>query len=267
MQRMTPGAGLLAGLGLFCALFSAGAVSAADGAPPPVRDEPGVVHVPGTRNPEMRTYRGIADALDAFDEHRRLAPAAMLQFRFMHNGGGPAGEDDGLALKLVGDDLSIPIPIDADGRFVIARSQAAYDADASFILNRKSGLFSYRPDIRTPGLPENVRRLGDLRLECYVMSAALKEKLPFWVRALVTTALHTPDWCGTEKASVGGYPAYGRLAQVTIREGGREEALPFEGANYSAPIGPGKFSDDALIEFHYVPGHGASPPAEQATAP
>jgi len=32
------------------------------------------------------------------------------------------------------------------------------------------------PEVRTPGLPENVRRLGDLRLECKVMIEIAKEE-------------------------------------------------------------------------------------------
>lgn len=89
--------------------------------------------------------------------------------------GPPASHADGLSLRLASDSVSIPITIDTDGRFAIPRSQAAYDADATFILNKKNGLFTYYPDIRTPGLPQNVRRLGDLRLECFVWQAVARE--------------------------------------------------------------------------------------------
>jgi hypothetical protein len=256
---------LMAGFALCCAAFTATAATTAEPA------EQRVVTVPGTKDPEMRNYRTIAEALDEFDEHRRLAPSAPLQFRFFHaSNGTPAGDADGLSLRLASDDVSIPIPIDANGRFVIMRNQAAYDSDAAFILNRKQGLFTYRPDIRTPGLPDNVRRLGDLRLECYVLSGVAKEKLPFWVRAMITTALRTTDWCGKEKASVGGYPAYGKLAKVTVREGDRHEELNFEGSSYMVPIGPGKWSDDALIELEYATEEAEAPAATTtatATAP
>ena len=32
--------------------------------------------------------------------------------------------------------------------------------------NRKAGSLAWRPEVRTPGLPDHTRRLGDLRLEC-----------------------------------------------------------------------------------------------------
>jgi hypothetical protein len=261
---------LFAVLGLCCSTLAAGAATPA---------EDGVVNITGTKNPEMRSYRSVAKGLDAFDEHRQLAPAAVLRFRFAHKetraagegnlaleGGTPVSAADGLTLKLVGDDMSIPIPIDADGRFSIPRSQAAYDADAIFILNRRNGLFSYHADIRTPGLPENVRRLGDLRLECYVAQAVAKEELPFVARAFVTTVLRTSDWCGKAKFSTG-FPAYGQLARVTLRDGKRRGEFSFNSGSYWAPIGPGQFSDDALIELEYVPKEAAPPAAVQGTAP
>jgi hypothetical protein len=268
---------LCAALGLCCATFAAGAAAPAGEAPPSAQATQGVVNVTGTKDPEMRSYRSVARGLDAFDEHRRLAPAAQLRFRFAHKlpkneagsvnlkleAGLPATEADGLALRLAGDDLSIPIPIDADGRFTIARSQAAHDADATFILNRKSGLFTYHPDIRTPGLPENVRRLGDLRLECYVAQAIAKDDVPLVARLFITSVLRTGDWCGKEKFSTG-FPAYGQLARVTLRDGNRRGTFYFDSGSYWVPVGPGAFSDDALIELEYAATTTASPDVAQA---
>lgn len=267
------------GIGLCCATFAAGAMAQTGEAPQPAHAGPGVVHVPGTKDPAMRSYRSVARGLDAFDEHRRLAPDAVLRFRFAHKApggepgtaklkleaGAPARDADGLALKLVGDDFSLPVPIDAEGRFTVTRSQVADDADATFILNRKSGLFVYHPDIRTPGLPDNVRRLGDLRLECYVAQAIAKDDVPLVARMFITTVLRTTDWCGKEKFSMG-FPAYGPLARVTLRIGERRAGqFSFDSGSFWVPVGPGDFSDDALIELEYVTKEAAAPDTVQAS--
>ena len=99
-------------------------------------DKAATVNVNAIRNPEMRSYRSIWAGFNAFDEHHALAPTAALRFRLIRPDGEPAGAEDGLALRLASDEGSVPVPIGADGTLEIARSQAAYDADATFILNR-----------------------------------------------------------------------------------------------------------------------------------
>jgi len=210
------------------------------------------VNVNGIRDPEMRSYRSIWAGFDAFDAHHALAPQAALRFRLIRPDGKPAGAEDGLALRLASDDISVPVPIGADGMLDIARSRAAYDADASFILNQKSGLFSARPEIRTPGLPANVRRLGDLRLECRVSVAIVKEQMSFVTRAAINTLMLGSDWCG-KKDMQAAYPAERELGGATIRHGGRSAELDLDGRTYMAPLGRQDWPDDALIELRYEP--------------
>jgi hypothetical protein len=220
------------------------------------------VNVNSIRNPEMRSYRSIWAGFKAFDEHRALAPVAPLRFRLIRPDGNPVGAEDGLVLRLASDEGSVPVPIGADGMLEIARSQAAYDADATFILNRKSGLFGARPDIRTPGLPANVRRLGDLRLECRVSVAIVKEQIPFLARGAINTLMLGSDWCGKKDMHVA-YPAERALGGATIRHGGRSAELELHGQAYMAPIGNPGWPDDALVELRYE----APAAATQAPAP
>jgi hypothetical protein len=214
-------------------------------------DVPDTVHVNAIKNPEMRTYRSAEAGFEAYDDYRKLAPSAPLRFRLLHAGGGPATAADGLLLKLQGNDWSTAIPIDAAGRFGVPRSQAAHDDDALFVLNQKNGLYAYRADIRTPGLAENVRRLGDLRLECHVNLAVAKEKIPFWARALVNTVLLTSDWCGKEQVHIT-FPAERKLVRATLREGGKSDELKVEGVNYHVPLTVRGWTDEALIELEYA---------------
>ncbi len=227
----------LAGAGL------AGTAAAADDMPN--------VSVNGIRNPEMRSYRSVWAGLDAFDEFRALAPGAPLRFRLLRPDGRPAGAADGLALRLASDESSVPVPVGADGLLDIARSQAAYDADATFILNQKNGVFSARPEIRTPGLPDSVRRLGDLRLECRVTIAIAKEGMSFVARAALNTLMLGSDWCGKKDMNVA-YPAPPGLESARISHGGRSAELTLHETDFMAPIGDRRWPDDALIELRFA---------------
>jgi hypothetical protein len=213
---------------------------------------PKSVEVNSIRNPEMRSYRSLWAGFEAFDEHHGMAPAAPLRFQLLGPDGKPAGADPGLALRLASDEGSVPVPIGAGGMLDIARSRAAYDADAYFILNQKSGRFKARPEIRTPGLPDNVRRLGDLRLECRVGVAIVKEQIPFLARAAINTLMLSSDWCGKKDMNAS-FPAAGELEAAVISHGGRSSELELHGDAYMAPLGNPAWPDDALITLKYAP--------------
>jgi hypothetical protein len=228
-----------------CALLLACAWPAAH-ADEPVQS----VHVTGTADPEMRSYRSVAAGLDAFDAHRALAPNATLRFRMRHKNGPPATTADGLQLRLESDDGSFQetVPIDAAGLLTVGRNQAAYDTDATFILNQKNGLYTGHPEVRTAGLPDNVRRMGDLRLECRVTIAIVKEQMPFLAKAAVNTLMLTSNWCGKEGFNYSTVtPRPG--ARATLRAGERTRALDAHGWNALVPIGDTSWPDDALVQF------------------
>jgi hypothetical protein len=236
-----------AALLLLAALAGAGMpgpAGAADGTPPSV-------NVNGIRDPEMRTYRSIWAGIEAFDDNHALAPGATLRFQMTRADGGPANAGDGLVLRLAGDEVSKPVLIDADARFTVERDRAAYDADATYILNKKSGLYTARPDVRSPGLPGNVRRLGDLRLECRVLVAIIKEQIPFLAKAAINSLFLTSDWCGKKDVNFS-FVADREVTGATMRAGGRSQELQLEGWRYMVPVGSKDWPDDALIELQYT---------------
>jgi hypothetical protein len=143
------------------------------------------------------------------------------------------------------------VRIDAEGWFRGARHRGAYEADATYILNKKNGLYTARPDIRTPGLPDNVRRLGDLRLECRVLVAIIKEQLPFLAKAAINSLFLTSDWCGKKDVNFS-FVADREVAGAWMRSGGRTQELQAEGWRYMAPVGSKDWPDDALIELRYA---------------
>jgi hypothetical protein len=227
-----------------CALL-AGALPAAHA------DEPvPSVQVKGIADPEMRSYRSIVAGLDAFDAHRALAPHAALRFRMRHADGAPANAGDGLRLRLASDDGAFQenVPVGADGLLTVARNQAAYDADATFILNQKNGRYTGHPEVRTAGLPDNVRRLGDLRLECRVTIAIVKDQMPFLAKAAINTLMLTSDWCAKNNFNYGVMAAR-KDARAVLRAGERSRTLETHGWNVMAPIGDTGWPDDGLVQF------------------
>ena len=245
-----------AALRLLPALLACGIAGAV-----PQQDEAGVVRVNAIRNPELRSYRAIVAGMDTFDRLHTLAPAVpQLLFQVRGTRGGPL-EGAAPELKLAADDLTIRVTLDEQARFGLPRSQAAWDAKAELMFNRRQREVQALPYIRTPGLAENRRRLGDLRLTCQVQVAIAKEELSFvWVAALDAMLL-TGDWCnwfngeekrGGQKRAWAAY-ADAPLAAATLREGERSLALAVKARAFSVPLGDAGWSDDAVVELEYAP--------------
>ena len=104
--------------------------------------------------------------MDVFEKFHAMAPATGLRFKLISR-----HKDDSaatLALAIVSDSAALPVTLAEDLTFSLVRDAAAEKNDAIVGSNRRDPSFVWVPDIRTPGLPANVRRLGDLRLECMV---------------------------------------------------------------------------------------------------
>ncbi len=229
----------------------------------PVRElEP--VHVNAMRNPEVRKYKVILAGLDAFDKHRALAPR-VDRLRFQLSTRKKDESPEPLAARLVGDGgFKLPVAIDASGRFVVPRSEAAEDADSELELNRKRRVYRTEPDVRTPGLAANQRRLGDLRLECKVTVAMAKEEIPMFFVLTINTILLRTDWCsffgdqddtrweGASRKAHFSYRADRPLAEALLVEGNRSAVLEIKDASFEVPIGNTSWSDDAVIELKYA---------------
>jgi hypothetical protein len=243
-------------------LFAALLLFAQLGCPPARAEDEQAVKVNGIRNPELKPYRHMVAGLDAFDEHRAMAPKAReLRFKLRPKDGAPAGDLEETSLRIAGNDSSVNLPLAADGTFILPRL-ADMDEDADLVVNKKKGQYRWRADIHSDGVPPGMRRLGDLRLECEVVVAVGKKGLAFWQRTLITTFLLTDQWCGSKRMpwnSDGARP----LKSATLVSGERRLALElrYNGRSYVSMIGDKSFPDDALIEFEY-----ADEPAKEAAA-
>jgi hypothetical protein len=228
------------------------------------------VPVNGVKNPEMKSYRAVWAGLDMFDKEHRLAPAVPeVRFRILtktskskcigmcwETAVALPGASDQFSLRIAGNDESVPVSVSPEGFFAVPRSRALYDADADLILNQKKGSYKITVDVRTPGLPDNARRLGDLRLECKVKVAIAKEEIPFWALALVNSVLLSTDWCmttiGKEKTHFS-YFSPAPVLSATLTDGDRSKKIETGKHSYQVNLGDKSWSDDALIQLEYAP--------------
>ena len=179
-----------------------------------------------------------------------MAPASAL--RFLLRPSAPNASIEGVTIRIAGNDTSIEVPLAADGTFVMPRNRKALEEDADIILNRNKGSFRWRPDVHTPGVPANARRLGDLRLECEVRWAVDRQNVPFVKRTLFTT-LGGP--CRTSRVHViqlapralAGYRMVAGERKVTAPAG----AVGPDGMTYVVPLHDASWPDEELVEFEY----------------
>jgi hypothetical protein len=249
--------------------------------PPPAPSGPvATVTVPYTRDPVDKSYRKMIRGMERFERDHALAPGASLRFRLLPRS--KTVKMTGITLRVAGDNISLPVPVAEDNSFVLPRNEQALREDAAVVANRKTTSMTWRASIVTPGLPPGTRRLGDMRLECFVgMEAGLiSNSLPLigWIADKLTSpeqVCNSPD---------GNYLFFTErpVFSVTLRAGSRTEVLPFRmlyaggeqsgnaleycdcqvllDRSYYAPIWDKSWPDDTLVEFEYMD----DPPVEAA---
>lgn len=222
------------------------------------------VQVSGVKNPALRPYRIMTRGLDAFDEHHALAPAAKLRFE-LWNADGSIPNGNGLALRLAGDKVDLALAVDAQATFELPRSADAFDDNADLVLNRKKEQMGWRPRVRSPGVPDNARRMGDMRLECEVAWAVMKDQLSFVKRSALAVA---GGMCRAPM-TVLHYRAPRPLASVALVSGERSSALKLDGARgtFIVPLRDTSWNDDSLIVYTFADAAPAAPTEQGAAAP
>ena len=231
-----------------------------------------VVAVTATRDPVSKSYRKMLNGMDLFEEKRSMAPQASLRYKLL-----PRRKDtrmDGISLNVVGDSVALPVRLEQDGTFVIERDAKALAEDASVMPNRKVATMTWRTEIRSPGLPPDTRRLGDLRLECEV---GMEADLVSTGGGLLPNSLRRRmGYCSDTPARYL-YFAERPLFGVTLVSGARSEILTaselWAGAGraaltaaelercdcqvllertYFLPLGDRSWPDDTLVRFDYM---------------
>jgi hypothetical protein len=253
-----------------------GYASAADrpesGAGPVVSLPP--VEVSALRNPVEKSYRKIVRGMDLFERRHSLAPRAALRFKLLPRNRNTNMED--VSLAIVGDRVSIPVPVAADNTFALQRSEQALREDALVTPNRQARSMTWRTDIRTPGLPRHTRRLGDLRLECLVGEEAGLISNVRGVLDEIVRSIRSTGYCD-EREPHYLFFADRPLWSVTLVYGQRREVLSVDSLyagisrdpmtntelqycdcevlldrTYYAPLGDRSWPDDTLLYLDYM---------------
>jgi hypothetical protein len=208
-----------------------------------------VVQVSGVRDPQLKPYRQMLKGVDAFEAfHNKLAPQADMRFELREGNRAPSVA--GLSLNIVGDNVRVPLPLETDATFTIPRNQAALDDNADMILNRKKDQVMWRPHIRSPGVPGNARRLGDLRLECEMSWAVVRQDMSFVMRNSLSVA---GGLCHTSMVALY-YAAPQPVKAIALVSGERRQPLQVDkdGRRYSIPLYDRSWNDETLVVYEFL---------------
>ena len=208
------------------------------------------VEINALRDPDANPYRAYFNGLHAFDVFRRLAPQARLRFVLVPRAGSPdLGQ---VSMRIAADDFSLPVTIDPDGTFHMPVHIDAANRDAEVLLNQRPGQYDWRVEVRTPGLPERVRRLGDERLECIVRWAMLRERFPTRAGAFGRSL---EQLCHTGLTRLHAW-APAPVSAFTLVSGERRlrsprTAILDDGQLLNLPLEDRQWPDDTLVELEY----------------
>ena len=249
---------------LFLVCFSAWAAPTLD-----------TIEVTAVSNPVEKSYRRMVRGMAIFEKLHSMAPQASLRYRLYPR---KAGTDlDRVALHVAGETVDLPVALSADRTFTLTRSQKALDEDAAVTAERRALSMTWRADIRSPGLPPDMRRLGDLRLECRVgMEAGLVSVYRSLIGSLLDLLENPGDFCTRREVPYLFFaerPVFG----VTLRSGNRSMTLPLRdlyagivdkpkepselaecdcqlllARSYELPLGDQSWPDDTLVELEYM---------------
>ena len=226
-------------------------------------------------DPVEKSYRKMIRGMDLFEKQRSISPNAALRFKLL-----PRRRETDMSsveIDVLGSSVEFSVPIAPDHTFAMPRNKQAFEENAQVTPNRKAQSMTWRTEIRTPGLPPNTRRLGDLRLECQVgMEAGLISNSNNFVGWIAQAVLDTPAYCD-KKAPLYLFFSDRPLFSVALVAGQRREILAIDklyaaasddpGLNddlpycdcevlidrtYVLPLGDRGWPDDTLVEFEYM---------------
>lgn len=265
------------------ALLLAGAAFALPAAAAPPDARLGRVEVQGeSATPrERKTLGQLRRAEALFERHRALAPQAVLHFKVHARRQAEAAPS--LALGLMTPDGRQPVVLDDQDRFVLDPAWRALPEHTELRSRLADGRVTWRPDIRTPGVAEGERRLGDLRLQCRVgFGSGIARGSTGWGRWLsfATDDCGDIDWSPSHFADrpvftvtlVHGerrLPLSNRLLHGLRDDGGPDFDWGFSLRErmFRLPLGDAAWPDDTRVVFEAMDDPPAPPdPALQALA-
>ena len=177
---------------------------------------------PGAR--DEKTLAQLLSAQDAFVRHHALAPGATLAFRLYARL--DPHDLERLRLDMVDGKQRREVPLDEHQRFTLDPAWTRADADRGVLLqtNLSDGAVAWKVDVRTPGIADDRRRLGDLRLECE--ADTFHGNLQRGLRTPVSAIMDASDeLCLLDDAEA--WFAERPIFGVTLLSGRRHRTLPY----------------------------------------
>lgn len=174
------------------------------------------------------------------------APGATMSFRLPKVDPAQGGNQ----VEIVGADHRLPLPMASSTTFSLTRGTLAEDDDAMVVVNRNfpKGEFNHPlVQVRSPGLPDGVQRMGDLRLACAAQMAMAKGERLKVRAALGAASLFGFNLCDELEATKVEAPK-GAYDSVTIEDGGRRLVLSAKD-RHQAKLGDKAWSDNARISY------------------
>lgn len=225
--------------------------------------------------PVEKSYRKMVRGMDYFERTRAgIAPDASLRFKLLPRK--PGTDIDHIVLEVIGSTFSYAVPVAPDHTFVLERDAKAIEENAVVLTNRKRLSMTWRTEIRTPGLPPHIRRLGDLRLECEVGLEADLVSNSSPLGRLYDQFTDSKAYCDRKETKYLNF-AQRPIFSVTLVDGARREVLPIDrlyamasddkglkedlpycdcemlvDRTYFLPLGDHRWSDDTRVEFEYM---------------
>lgn len=186
-------------------------------------------------------------ALDVFDKRApERTPGASISFRLPKVDASQGGNQ----VEIVGADHRVPLAMSSNNTFVLKRGTLAEDSDAMVVVNRNfpKGEFNHPlVQVRSPGLPDGVRRMGDLRLACEAQMEMAKSEGMKFRAALGAASLFGFSICKKLEAAKVEEPS-GKYDTVTIEDGTRRLVHAAKDKN-QVELGDKAWSDDARISY------------------
>ena len=227
------------------------------------------------RDPVEKSYRKMVRGMELFNAERSMSPNGVLRFKLLPRR--PDTDMKSIEMEVIGSTVAFPVAVLPNDTFILERNAKAIDENAQVIPNRKAQSMTWRSDIRTPGLPEDTRRLGDLRLECRVgMEAGLISNSSNIIGRMTQAVMDTPAYCD-RKVPLYLFFADRPLFSVTLVSGTRREQLSIDklyasasddprlktdlpycdcevliDRTYVLPLGDRSWPDDTLVAFEYM---------------
>ena len=209
-------------------------------------NNPNRVEVSSQKGLELKSYAQMQKGLKAYAEYKALAPNSELFFILI-----PKSKNlglDGITMRLASDESSIAIPIDTKGKFQLPDITLQRDDEYDLILNKPKGQFYFKPYVKSENLADNVKRLGDLRLECQVRWAVEKQDVSIiFLTHVKLFASGNPCTSRAVKVYYFAPPGVKKVV-LTAPQSTIEKEIDSDG-QYYLPIWDSSITDDALVQY------------------